>query len=103
EQWPYVLLLIYATDLLFLFFIVKVPIQYNLRNLVVRWRTTVLTGLAFTVVVALMTVMLAFLVGLNHMTSSSGVPGNVFVLSEGSTDELFSTFYKGDIDNIVTW
>ncbi len=101
EQWPYVLLLIYATDVLFLLAIGKVPIQYNLRNLGVRWRTTLLTGLAFTVVVCLLTIMLSFLVGLNNMTATSGVPGNVFILSEGSTDELFSTFYKEQSDNIL--
>ena len=29
----------------------KVPIAYNVRNLVVRWRITLLTALAFTLVV----------------------------------------------------
>ena len=36
----------------------KVPYSYSVRNLVVRWRITLLTGLAFTLVVGLMTVML---------------------------------------------
>jgi ABC-type antimicrobial peptide transport system permease subunit len=44
--------------------------------------------------------MLAFVNGLNNLTSNSGIPGNVFVLSEGSTDELFSALYKGDIEKI---
>ncbi|MCE9530037.1 MAG: ABC transporter permease [Planctomycetes bacterium] len=101
DQWPYVLLLVYATDLVMLFGIAKVPLNYNLRNIVVRWRITLLTGLAFTVVLALLTVMLAFVNGLNNLTSNSGIPGNVFVLSEGSTDELFSSLYKGDISKIV--
>src|SRR5262249_17457843 len=35
-----------------------------------------------------------------NLTSNSGIPGNVFVLSEGSTDELFSSLYKGDIEKI---
>src|SRR5439155_8601610 len=29
----------------------KVPIGYNLRNLVVRWKTTLMTSLSFTLVV----------------------------------------------------
>ena len=101
DQWPYVFLIVYATDLLMLFGIGKVPLNYNFRNLAVRWRTTVMTGLAFTVVLCLLTAMLAFVNGLNNLTSNSGIPGNVFVLSEGSTDELFSSLYKGDIEKIV--
>ena len=100
DQWPNVLIVIYATDLLMLFAIGKVPLNYNFRNLVVRWRTTVLTGLAFTVVLALLTGMLGFVNGLNNLTSNSGIPGNVFVLSEGATDELFSSLYKGDIEKV---
>jgi len=100
EQWPYVLLIVYATDLFMLIAIGKVPLNYNIRNLRVRWLTTVLTGLAFTVVLALLTGMLGFINGLNNLTSNSGIPGNVFVLSEGATDELFSSLYKGDIEKV---
>lgn len=101
DQWPYVFLVIYATDLFVLFGIGKVPLTYNYRNLAVRWRTTAMTGLAFTVVLCLLTAMLAFVNGLNNLTSNSGIAGNVFVLSEGSTDELFSSLYKGDIEKII--
>jgi putative ABC transport system permease protein len=101
NQWPYVFLIIYAADLVVLFGIGKVPVSYNLRNLAVRWKTTLLTGLAFTVVLCLLTAMLAFVNGLNNLTSNSGIPGNVFVLSEGATDELFSSLYKGDVRKIV--
>jgi len=100
EQWPYVLLMIYFFDLILLFAIGKVPIQYNLRNIVVRWRISLLTGLAFTVVVGLLTVMLAFLNGLNELTANSGIPGNIFVLSDGATDEIFSNFTRGDISKV---
>jgi putative ABC transport system permease protein len=68
----------------------KVPVRYNLRNLVVRWPITVLTVLAFTIVVGLLIVMLAFVNGMYKLTGSSGQPGNVIVLSDGATDELFS-------------
>src|SRR5262249_1798716 len=73
-----------------LVFIGKVPLSYNLRNLVVRWRITFLTALAFTLVVGLLTVMLAFVNGMTRLTEASGQPGNVIVLSDGATDELFS-------------
>ena len=100
NQWPHVILIVYATDLLLLFAIGKIPLGYNVRNIVVRWRISVLTGLAFTVVVGLLTVMLAFLNGLNAMTSNSGVPGNVFILSDGATDEVMSNLGYGDVGKI---
>lgn len=78
----------------------KVPLKYNVRNLVVRWPTTLLTGLAFTLVVGLMTVMLAFVNGMFKLTENSGQPGNIFVLSEGATDEAFSNLGFGDITRI---
>jgi hypothetical protein len=35
------------------------------------------------------------------LTQGSGVPGNVLVMSEGSTDELFSNLARGDATNVV--
>ena len=66
--------------------------HYSLRNLIVRWRTTLLTALAFTLVIGLMIVMLAFVNGMSRLTEQSGQPGNVIVLSDGAIDELFSNF-----------
>src|SRR5262249_37286014 len=64
----------------------KVPLSYNVRNLVVRWPITLLTVLAFIMVIGLMTVMLAFVNGMYRLTVDSGVPGNVIVFSDGATD-----------------
>lgn len=85
-----------------LFGVNEVPLKYNLRNLTVRWRTTLLTALAFTSVVALLTVMLAFVNGMYRLTESSGYPENVIILSDGMTDESFSnlsSFDVGDVEN----
>ena len=76
----------------------RVPLGYSFRNLIVRWRTTLLTTLAFTLVVALMTVMLAFVNGMYSLTKGSSVAGNVIVLSVGALDEVFSDLGYGDID-----
>ncbi|MBS0208503.1 MAG: ABC transporter permease [Planctomycetes bacterium] len=78
----------------------RVPLRYNLRNLVVRWRTTLLTAMAFTLVVSLMTVMLAFVNGMQQMTEQSGHPDNVIVLSDGATDEVFSNLGFADSSDI---
>jgi len=101
QHWPFVFLLMYLLDLGLLAMIGKVPLAYNLRNLVVRWRIAGLTALAFTVVVGLLVALLAFVNGMYQLNESTGVPANVFVLSDGSTDELFSNLGYGDVDNIL--
>ena len=78
----------------------EVPLSYNVRNLTVRWKTTVMTALAFTLVLGLMTVMLAFVKGMQRLTENSGQPGNVIVLSEGATDEGFSNLGFSDIGDL---
>jgi len=81
----------------------KVPLGYNLRNLVVRWRITVLTLLAFVLVLSLLTVMLAFVNGMTRLAEGSGHPGNVLVLSKGATDELMSSLAISDVSEVELW
>src|SRR5262245_60610882 len=79
----------------------RVPIKYNFRNLLVRWRMTLLTGLSFTVVIALLTYLLAMVNGMWQLTEDSGHPANVIVMSDGATDESYSNLSgpdSGDID-----
>src|SRR5262249_42753075 len=78
----------------------KVPASYNVRNLLVRWKTTLMTALAFTMIVSLMTIMMAFVRGMYSLTESSGQPGNVVILASGSTDEGFSTLAFDDVKNV---
>jgi ABC-type lipoprotein release transport system permease subunit len=68
----------------------KVPRRYNWRNLTVRWKTTLLTAVGFTLVVGLLVVMLAFVEGLNALAEKTGPAGNVIILRDGANDELFS-------------
>jgi ABC-type lipoprotein release transport system permease subunit len=99
QHWPFVFLVVYATDLALLLLIGRVPLAYNFRYLWVRKRDTALTALAFTVVVALVVVLLAFVNGMYKLNESTGIPSNVMVLAEGSTDELFSNL-QADTDNV---
>jgi putative ABC transport system permease protein len=78
----------------------KVPLVYSLRNLKVRWRTTLLTALAFMLVIGLMIVMMAFVDGMSRLTEHSGQPGNVMVLSDGAIDELFSNLKYADSSDV---
>src|SRR5271166_4963747 len=80
--------------------IAKVPLRYTLRNLQVRWVTTIATAIAFTVVVFLLTFMLAFVKGMDRLTESSGRPGNVFILMDGSTDESFSFLPPASVEEL---
>ncbi len=79
----------------------RVPLRYNLRNLSVRWLTTLLTAIGFILVIGLLTVMLAFVNGMYQLTKSSGQPGNVLVISEGFQDETFSNLPNETIDDVI--
>jgi len=100
EHWPVVLLIMYLLDIVFLAFIGRIPLSYNLRNVFVRWKVTGLTLAAFAFVIGLLVFMLGFVKGMNDLTENTGIPGNVFVLSEGAPDELFSNLGYGDLDNV---
>lgn len=67
-----------------------IPFRYNARNLVVRWKTTLMTASGFTLVVTALVVMLAFVSGIQAVCTVSGDPENVFVLAKGANDEVFS-------------
>jgi cell division protein FtsX len=79
----------------------KVPLRYNLRNLLVRWKTTLLTALAFTVVVALLMIMHAFAMGIQRLSQGSGQPANVIVLSDGASDELYSNLPMSESSDLA--
>src|SRR5262249_30250422 len=68
----------------------NVPFNYNRRNMLVRWRNTLVTAAAFTVVIRLVVVMLTFVNSLLRLTEGSARPGNVVILQDGALDEAFS-------------
>src|SRR5574340_597851 len=78
----------------------RVPLSYNLRNLTVRWRTTLITALAFTLSIALLTVMLAFVNGMDRLTENSGRADNVLVMTDRAPDEVMSNLDVGDLAEI---
>ncbi len=91
-----------AAFLVLLAVIGKVPLSYNLLNLRARWETSLMTAGAFTLVIGLQTLMLAFVNGMYAMTDATGEPGNVLILSEGSTDETFSNLGFADASDLET-
>ncbi len=67
-----------------------IPIAYNLRNLVVRKTTTVMTALGIGLTVAVLLAILALVAGLRQAFEATGNPLQVLVLRKGSDAELTS-------------
>ena len=78
----------------------RIPLSYTLRNLSLRWRTTLMTAMAFTLVVGLMVFLLAFTTGMQRMMEGSAQPGNVVILAEGAIDEVMSNLNVSDLGEI---
>ncbi len=67
-----------------------IPVSYNLRNLVVRKTTTVVTALGIALTVAVLLAVLALVNGLRTAFISSGNPLQILVMRKGATAELSS-------------
>ena len=72
-----------------------IPLSYNYRNLRVRWKTTLMTASGFTLVVAALVVMLAFINGIEVACATTGEAENVILLSKGNNDEVLSQMDRG--------
>ncbi len=72
-----------------------VPLSYNCRNLRVRWKTTLMTASGFTLVVAALVVMLAFINGIEAACANTGEAENVIVYGKGNNDEVLSQMERG--------
>lgn len=68
-----------------------IPLKYNVRNLRVRWITTLMTVLGTGLVVWAMVLTFGLTDGLEHALRISGHPLDLIVLRKGSTDETGST------------
>jgi putative ABC transport system permease protein len=77
-----------------------VPLSYNYRNLRVRWKTTLMTASGFTLVVAALVVMLAFIHGIEAACATTGEAENVILLSKGNNDEVLSQMERGLVSQV---
>src|SRR5580698_6324322 len=78
----------------------SIPIAYNLRNLVVRKTTTLMTALGIALTVAVLLAILALVNGLRSTLSISGDPLHVLVLRKGSDSELVSMFTRSQFQDL---
>jgi putative ABC transport system permease protein len=71
-----------------------IPLAYNLRNLVVRKTTTLMTALGIALTVAVLLSILALVNGLRVTLETSSDPLHVIVLRKGAESELTSIFQR---------
>jgi putative ABC transport system permease protein len=71
-----------------------IPLAYNLRNLVVRRTTTLMTALGIALTVAVLLSVMALVAGLQTAFRSSANPLHVLVLRVGGTSELNSAITR---------
>lgn len=78
----------------------RIPLSYNLRNLVVRKTTTIMTALGIALTVAVLLSILALVSGLRTTLSTSGDPLHVLVMRKGSDSELVSNFTRAQFQDL---
>jgi putative ABC transport system permease protein len=77
-----------------------IPISYNLRNLVVRKTTTLMTALGIALTIAVLLAMMALIAGLRTTLSASGDPLQIVVMRKGSESELVSNFTRAQFQDL---
>ena len=66
------------------------PLGYNVRNVMVRWRATVATVMGVALVVAVYVLVQSLAAGLEKSSGSTGDPRNVLITRQGATAESSS-------------
>jgi putative ABC transport system permease protein len=77
-----------------------IPLSYNLRNLVVRKTTTLMTALGIALTVAVLLAVLALVNGLRVTLTTTGDLLHVIVMRKGSTSELVSLFTRTQFQDL---
>jgi len=74
------------------------PISYNIRSLLARWKSTSLAVLGISLVVAVFVGLLSMASGFRLALRATGNPQNAIVLQKGSQSEISSSFIKAAND-----
>ena len=72
--------------------LMRIPLKYNIRNMILRKRLTLMTALGIALTVTTTVFLMMLLAGMRKAFVSSGDPLNVLVLRKGSTSELAGGF-----------
>jgi putative ABC transport system permease protein len=79
-----------------------IPFKYNVRNLRVRWKTTLMTVLGTALLVASSCILFGLVEGLEHSLKVSGDPLDLIVLRQGATAETTGGFESKKADELLT-
>jgi putative ABC transport system permease protein len=79
------------------------PVTYNVRNVLVRWRATAATILGVALVVTVYVLMQAMAAGLEKSSANTGDPRNVMIVRKGSTAESSSQVSREQLNTIQYW
>ena len=93
----YLLWLIYAV------FTSPIPVLYNFKSVLVRWRATAATVLGVALVVTVYILMQAMAAGLVKSSQNTGDPRNVMIVRKGSTAESSSQVSREQLKVIQYW
>jgi putative ABC transport system permease protein len=78
-----------------------IPLKYNVRNLRVRWKTTLMTVMGTGLVVWSSCILFGLVEGLEHSLSISGDPLDLIVMRKGSSTETTGGFETSKADEIL--
>jgi putative ABC transport system permease protein len=77
------------------------PLSYNIRNIIVRWKLTLLAVGGIALVVAVLLALTAMANGFRTALRATGSPDNAIVTQRGSTAELTSGFSRDNANTIL--
>jgi len=77
------------------------PLSYNIRNIVVRWKLTLLAVGGIALVVAVLLALTAMANGFRTALRATGSPDNAIVTQRGSSAELTSGFSRDNASTIM--
>lgn len=78
-----------------------IPLSYNVRNVLVRWKVTLLALGGISLVVAVLIALTAMANGFRAALRSTGAPDNAIVTQRGSGSELTSGFSRDNASMIM--
>src|SRR5262250_504178 len=79
-----------------------IPFSYNIRNMILRKRLTLMTALGIALTVTTTVFLMMLLAGMKKAFVKSGDPLNVLVMRKGSTSELAGGFTKDKLPILVS-
>src|SRR3954464_9360747 len=76
------------------------PLTYNVRNIVVRWRATLATIIGVALVVAVYAMVQSLAAGLEKASGNTGDPRNLMIVRRGSVSESGSQITRDQFNTI---